>query len=76
MNEITIGRRILAAVIAHQMGISADRALKLYVKDRPIDPSWESVGAELLRYSTVSGEQSAAMKIPRRDVWPSGAKPS
>ena len=27
---ITIGQRIVAAVIAHQLGISSDRVLKLY----------------------------------------------
>jgi hypothetical protein len=45
----TIGQRILAAVISYQLGISVDRARKLYVAGREIDPSWEAVGAELLR---------------------------
>ena len=51
----TIGQRILAAVISHQLGISVDRALKLYVRGREIDPSWETIGAELLRSSPSSG---------------------
>jgi hypothetical protein len=45
---ITIGQRIVAAVIAHQLGISSDRALKLYVRGRELDPSWEEVGKTLL----------------------------
>lgn len=45
----TIGQRLLAAVISYQLGISVDRARKLYVAGREIDPSWEAVGAELLR---------------------------
>jgi hypothetical protein len=47
--KITIGQRILAAVLAHQLGISADRALKLYVRGCEIDPSWEQAGEALLR---------------------------
>ncbi len=50
----TIGQRILAAVLSHQLGISMDRALKLYVRGREIDPSWETIGAELLRELTNS----------------------
>lgn len=51
MNTTSIGQRILAAVLAHQLGISADRALKLYVQGKEIDPRWEQIGATLLRDS-------------------------
>jgi hypothetical protein len=47
--KATIGQRILAAVIAHQLDISTDRALKLYVQRRELDLSWERVGELLLR---------------------------
>jgi hypothetical protein len=46
--KATIGQRILAAIIAHQLDISADRALKLYVQGREIDPSWDEVGEMLV----------------------------
>ncbi|MGB2645893.1 MAG: hypothetical protein WBF09_08885 [Candidatus Acidiferrum sp.] len=47
----TIGQHLLAAVIAHRMGIAPDRALKLYVcvHGYEIDPSWEMLGQALLR---------------------------
>jgi hypothetical protein len=45
----TIGQRIAAAVVAHQLGIPTDRAMKLYVQGRELDPSWEQVGEALLR---------------------------
>src|ERR1700722_13579609 len=48
---ITIGQRILAAVLAHQLGISMDRALRLYVQGRDIDPSYEELGEMLLSSS-------------------------
>jgi hypothetical protein len=68
----TIGQRILAAVISHQLGISVDRALKVYVRNCDIDPSWEAVGEELLKHA---GEP-AAPKVGRRDVGPvAGAAP-
>jgi len=76
MKEITIGQRILAAVISHQLGISVDCALNLYVRNHDIDPSWESVGAELLKHSGASASGPAAMKVGRRDVGPlAGADP-
>jgi hypothetical protein len=50
----TLGQRILAAVISHQLGISVERALKLYVRNHDIDPSWEAVGEELLKHSRSS----------------------
>jgi hypothetical protein len=46
--ETTIGQRILAAVIAHKLGIATDRALRLYVKGHEVDPSWEKAGEMLL----------------------------
>jgi hypothetical protein len=51
---ITIGQRIAAAVVAHQLDISSDRALKLYVQGCEIDPSWERAGEELLKSSLES----------------------
>jgi hypothetical protein len=52
--EPTIGQRILAAVLAHQLGIPAERALELYVEGREIDPSWEQVGQSLLKSALAS----------------------
>jgi hypothetical protein len=46
--QTTIGQRILAAVLGHQLGISTDRALKLYVRGCEIGPVWEELGGELL----------------------------
>ena len=57
MKETTIGQRILAAVISHQLGISMDRASEVYVRDRSIDPSWEMVGIELLKQAPDSALQ-------------------
>jgi hypothetical protein len=66
----TIGQCVLAAIISHQLGISMDRALKLYVRGRHVDPSWEVVGAELLKYShsLVSGSKPAARKVSRKKI--------
>lgn len=49
MKKITIGQRVLAALLSHQLDISMDRALKLYVRGRNIHPSYEVVGEELLK---------------------------
>lgn len=46
---ITIGQRIVAAVVAQQLGITAERALKDYVLGREIPASWEEIGEALLR---------------------------
>ena len=46
---ITIGQRIAAAVVADQLGITTDRAMKDYVRGRELPPSWEELGAALLR---------------------------
>jgi hypothetical protein len=64
----TIGQRILAAVLSHQLGISMDSAFRLYVRRRQIDPSWEVVGAELLKHALQSGGEPAAMKASRVNV--------
>jgi len=64
----TIGQRVLAAVLSHQLGISMDRAMKLYVRGRRVDPSWEAVGAELLTHSRSSASGPAALKVGRRDA--------
>ena len=57
--QTTIGQRILAAVVAHQLGISTDLAMKLYVQGREIDPSWEQVGETLLRSPARRGSARA-----------------
>jgi hypothetical protein len=68
----TIGQRILAAVIAHKLGIATDRALKLYIQGHKIDPSWERAGDLLLRESPVSTSfcgswcPAPAKSVPRR----------
>jgi hypothetical protein len=54
MAKTSIGQRILAAVLAHQLDISADRALKLYVQGREIAPEWEQVGESLLKSALAS----------------------
>lgn len=48
MKRITIGQRVLAAILSHQLGITMDRALKHYVRGRGIDPAWEDIGEKLL----------------------------
>jgi len=45
-----------------------ERALKLYVRNHDIAPSWEAVGAELLKYASASGSGPAALKVGRRDA--------
>jgi len=60
--QITIGQRILAAVIAHQLDISTDRALKLYVRGRELDPSWEQVGEALLNNERASTSVPASAR--------------
>lgn len=49
--KATIGQQILAAVLAHQLGISTERAFKRYVHGRELDPSWQEAGEALLRSS-------------------------
>ena len=71
--QITIGQRILAAVIAHQLDISTDRALKLYVRGREIDPSWDEVGEELLKNERASTNIPASAR-PALDRKSCGAR--
>jgi hypothetical protein len=52
--KITIGQRIAAAVLAHHLGISADRAFKIYIQGRDLDPTWEEVGETLLKSERAS----------------------
>jgi len=59
----TIGQRILAAVIAHKMGIATDRVLKLYITGHEIDPSWEEVGEYLLRSDPSSATTSGTPRL-------------
>jgi hypothetical protein len=63
--QTTIGQRILAAVLAHQVGISTDRALKLYVQGREIDPSWEQAGETLLRSANESTSVQGRLRPAR-----------
>jgi hypothetical protein len=46
---ITIGQRIVAAVLAHQLGITTDRAMKFYVRGLELPASWQEIGEALLR---------------------------
>jgi len=62
--KITIGQRIVAALIAHQLGISTDRAFKLYVQGRDLDPSWEEVGATLLASERASINVLGGLRSP------------
>ena len=62
--KITIGQRIVAAVIAHQLDISTDRAFKLYVQGRDLDPSWEEVGATLLVSERASINVPGSLRAP------------
>ncbi|MGA2299886.1 MAG: hypothetical protein ABSG77_04225 [Candidatus Acidiferrum sp.] len=50
----TIGQRILAAVLSYQLGISFERAMKLYVTGREIAPEWEEAGKALLKSAVES----------------------
>jgi hypothetical protein len=59
MKEISIGQRVCAAVISHQLGISMERALKLYILGCRIHPSWEEIGTALLNFSSASGSEPA-----------------
>jgi hypothetical protein len=60
MKEPTIGQRIAAAVVAHQLGISTDRALKRYIQGYEVDPSWEEIGETLLSNSILYGRAKLA----------------
>jgi hypothetical protein len=60
MKELTIGQRVCAAVISHQLGISMERALKLYIRGRSIHPSWEEIGTALLNFSSAAVSDPAA----------------
>jgi hypothetical protein len=63
----TIGQRILAAVIAHKLGIATDRALKLYIKGHEIDPSWEQAGEFLLGRAPASvAARRSARRLARK----------
>jgi hypothetical protein len=70
----TIGQRVLAAVLSCQLGISTERAMKLYVRNRKIHSSWESVGELLLGIVNSSASRSAlpdfALSVPRKDGGP------
>ena len=66
----TIGQRVMAAVISHQVGISPDRAMKLYVRKQKIHPSWEVVGEELLNKSLSSADGLAVPKTASKNGRP------
>jgi hypothetical protein len=65
MKETTIGQHILAALIAYQLGIPADRAMKLYVQGREIDPSWEQAGESLLASAVASIKVQESLRPTR-----------
>jgi hypothetical protein len=69
--ETTIGQRVLAAVISHQLGIPTDRALKLYVQGLDIHLSWEQVGETLLRssaaFTVAQAPRDSGLQIVRRN---------
>jgi hypothetical protein len=65
MKAPTIGQRILSAIIAHQLGIPTDRAMKLYVQGRELDPSWEQVGETLLASSVASTSVQGSLRPAR-----------
>jgi len=51
MNDDQLGRKLLAALMAYQMGNkSIDYTLRRYVGDDPIDPVWQQIGENLLRF--------------------------
>ena len=64
----TIGRRILAAVLSYQLGISFERAMKLYVAGREIAPEWEQAGEALLANAVESAGVSGSSRPPLQIV--------
>jgi hypothetical protein len=64
----TIGQRILAAVLSYQLGISMDRARKLYVTGRKIAPEWEQAGEALLANAVESAGVSGSSRPPLQIV--------
>ncbi|MGB2679146.1 MAG: hypothetical protein WAN12_18845 [Candidatus Acidiferrum sp.] len=46
--EDGLGQRLCATVLSHQLGISTERAMKLYVRGKEIAPEWEQLGKGLL----------------------------
>ncbi len=44
----TVGQCVVAALLSYQLGITTDRAMKLYVRGRELPPSWEEIGKALL----------------------------
>ena len=61
--EDTIGQRICATVLSHQLGISTERAMKLYVVGHKIAPEWETVGEALLGRLEISGSGSCGEQV-------------
>jgi hypothetical protein len=62
----TVGQQLLAAFISQQLGISRERAMKLYVRKHKIHPSWEALGVQLLGDSQSFARGSAAQKVSRK----------
>ncbi len=46
--DLELGRRLLAALISYQAGLSMDYTLKTYVP-ADVHPSWQALGRALLR---------------------------
>ena len=61
--KATIGQKVLAAVLSEQLGISVERAMKLYVIKKRIHPSWEKIGDALLR-NTRQSNSGWEVKMP------------
>jgi hypothetical protein len=68
--KISIGERICAAVLGHKLGISTDRAWKLYVRGREISPSWEAAGETLLESSMESSAPESDGPDPGKPIPP------
>jgi hypothetical protein len=62
----TVGQQLLAAFISQQLGISRERAMKLYVRKHKIHPSWEALGVQFLVDSQSFARGSAARKVSRK----------
>jgi len=58
----TIGQRICAAVLSCQLGISFERAMKLYVRGREIAPQWEEAGEALLKRAPESASVPGSLR--------------
>jgi hypothetical protein len=49
MKKAKIGEKLCALILSEQLGCSMQSAWKEYVKDCPIDPSWQAAAECLMR---------------------------